>query len=138
MTETDETITPTKLTDTAQDSGIVRNRGKDQTISCRHGRLRQRDPKTGRLFRVISTVPKLTSPPKALKRAKLDNIALVPGNLLPFKAKYQEIANRLPDGEMLIVVPPSEHPQRLLLERVASLLRAEGHSVTIVSADRVQ
>lgn len=137
MTGNDETVDPTNLSVTAQDSEITRKRGKDRAPSCRLGRLRQRDPKTGRLFRVISTAPKMTSPPKALRKAKLDNIALVPGNLLPFKAKYQEIANRLPDGEMLIVVPPSEHPQRLLLERVASLLRAEGHSVTIVSADRV-
>ena len=49
-------------------------------------------------------------PPAALRRAKLDNVALVPGNLLPLKAKYQEIANRLPEGELLIVVPSPDRP----------------------------
>ena len=31
----------------------------------------------------------LTSPPRALRKAKLDNLALVPGSLLPFKAELE-------------------------------------------------
>lgn len=42
--------------------------------------------------------------------------------------RHMLASNRLRDGE---------EPQRLLLERVASLLRAEGHSVTIIPADRL-
>src|SRR5205823_3714796 len=67
--------------------------GGSQAMSVHGRQLRQADPKTGRLFRVIGPLPKLTSPPKALRRAKLDNLTLVPGHLLPFKAQYQRIAN---------------------------------------------
>ena len=42
--------------------------------------------------------------PKALRLSsvKLANVALVPGNLLPFKSEYQEIAKSLPKGGILI------------------------------------
>lgn len=45
-----------------------------------------------------------TRPPRALRRARPDNLALVPANLLPFKGQYQAIANDLPTGTTLIVV----------------------------------
>jgi hypothetical protein len=79
---------------------------------------------------------RFTRPPTELQRAKLDNISLVPASLLPFKHQYQEIANRLPEGSVLICLPPSEKPQRLVLERVASNLRAEGYRVTTLLAER--
>ena len=75
-------------------------------------------------------------PPAALRRAHLDNIALVPGNLLPFKQQYQELANELPAGSVLICLPSAENSQRLVLERVAVGLRAKGHRVTALPADR--
>ncbi len=34
--------------------------------------------------------------PSPLRRAKLDNLALVTGNLLPYKAVWQAVANCLP------------------------------------------
>jgi hypothetical protein len=79
---------------------------------------------------------RFTRPPRALRKAKLDNIALVPASLLPFREQYQEIANGLPEGSVLICLPPSQKPQRLLLERVAANLRAEGYSVTTLPVDR--
>ena len=42
------------------------------------------------------------NPPKALRKAKLDNIALVPASLLFQKGKYQTIANNLPGQGVLI------------------------------------
>ena len=50
------------------------------------------NPKTGRLYRVVS------SPPPALRKARLDNFALLPASLLPFKAEYQAIANQQAPG----------------------------------------
>ena len=63
-------------------------------------------------------------PPKAIRRAqvKLDNVALIPGNLLPFKSAYQEIANGLPKGGILIVLPHE--------------LKNKGHRIVTVSAER--
>ncbi len=41
-------------------------------------------------------------PPRAIRKAKLDNIALVPASLLFQKGKYQTIANNLPGQGVLI------------------------------------
>jgi spermidine synthase len=45
---------------------------------------------------------RIGEPPKAIRRAKLDNIALVPASLLFRKEKYRTIANNLPRGGVLI------------------------------------
>ena len=42
-------------------------------------------------------------PPRVLRKAQLDNLALVPASLLPFKEQYQQIANELPHGVSLII-----------------------------------
>lgn len=49
-----------------------------------------------------------TRPPLGLRRAKLDNLALVPASLLPFKAKWQRLANDLPEGNILIILPETK------------------------------
>ena len=41
---------------------------------------------------------RFTNPPKALLKAKLDNIAIVPASMLPFKKSLQELINALPQG----------------------------------------
>ena len=47
---------------------------------------------------------------RALQRpqVRLDNIALVPAHLLPRKAAYQAIANALPRGDILLVLPSAD------------------------------
>jgi len=62
----------------------------------------------------------LHKPPRALREARLDNVALVPGNLLPYKDQWQAIANELPEGSVLICMPPTGRPPGLVLERVLS------------------
>jgi hypothetical protein len=76
-------------------------------------------------------------PPRALRKAKLDNIALVPASLLPYKARYQAIANRLPQGDVLIVLPDASPAEQRLLERATALFRARGRRVTVLPASRV-
>ena len=73
-------------------------------------------------------------PPRALRRAQLDNILLIPASALPEKARYQALANDLPAGDVLIVVPRGDQQQRHLLDTVTQLFRANGHAVTTVSA----
>lgn len=77
-----------------------------------------------------------TRPPKALRRARPDNLALVPASLLPFKAIYQQIANDLPAGATLIVTPHAPGRPGQTLGNVASQLAAKGHQVMVV-AERV-
>lgn len=82
----------------------------------------------------------LAEPPPVLHRStiQLDNVALVPGNLLPFKSQWQELVNQLPSGSVLICLPPNDGPQRRALKTVAELLAADGHHVTTLPAERFQ
>jgi hypothetical protein len=106
-------------------------------MSDRRRQLRPRDPKTGRLSRITAAAPRLVLPPRAVRQAKLDNVALVTGNLLPFKAHYQRIANALPAGDVLIVLPPTDTRLRKTLSAVVDLFRAKGQRVTTVSAEQL-
>ena len=79
-----------------------------------------------------------TRPPRPLRNnaVRSDNLALVPGSILPFKAQWQAIANNLPKGNILIVLPPTNRPQRKVFEKVASLLEADGQRVITISAEQ--
>lgn len=69
--------------------------------------------------------------PRRVRKAQLDNVALVPANLLPFKKEYQAIANGLPAGGMLIILPKADSPQRRALESVAADLKTKGQAVMV-------
>ena len=68
-------------------------------------------------------------PPRAIRKAKLDNIALVPASLLLQKGKYQAIANNLPTGGILICESREKQQITTILERVAQFFRQRGHFV---------
>ena len=71
----------------------------------------------------------LGKPPRAIRKAKLDNIALVPASLLYRKAKYQTIANNLPGRGVLICRNEKKERISHILERVAVFFRQKGHVV---------
>ncbi len=77
--------------------------------------------------------------PHALQRpqVQLGNIALVPAHLLPRKAEYQALANQLPQGDILLVLPPADSQERPTMERVAQLFRAKGRHVTVLTEERL-
>ena len=77
--------------------------------------------------------------PRALRRpqVRLDNLTLVPASLLPRKADYEAIANDLPRGEVLLVLPPAGSPERDTMQRVAQLFRAKGRHVTVLTEERL-
>jgi hypothetical protein len=68
-----------------------------------------------------------------LRRAKLDNVALVPGNLLPQIKRWHQLAGELPQDELLIVIPEADTAQRETLTAVAELLQKSGHHVHVVT-----
>jgi hypothetical protein len=68
-------------------------------------------------------------PPRAIRKAKLDNIALVPASLLSRKGKYQTIANNLPGEGVLICEAHKKERISRILERVADFFRQHGHFV---------
>jgi hypothetical protein len=70
-----------------------------------------------------------TRPPRAVRRARLDNIALVPASLLLKKGKYQTIANNLPgQGVLLCQIDNTERISHIL-DSVAAFFRQRGHFV---------
>ncbi len=82
------------------------------------------------------SVYRVTRPPRRIRKAKLDNLALVPASLLPVKEQWQEVANSKDRKHILIVLPKMENRPRSVLERVAAQLREKGHAVTTISAER--
>ena len=77
--------------------------------------------------------------PRAVRRpqVRLDNITLVPAHLLPRKAEYQALANELPQGDILPVLPPPDSRERPTMERVAQLFRVKGRHVTVMTEERL-
>jgi hypothetical protein len=64
----------------------------------------------------------------------LVNVVLAPADLLPWKAQWQKVANRLPEGGVLVVLPSASR-QRDILEQVAKELRKLGRNVTTMCAE---
>jgi len=77
---------------------------------------------------------RFTRPPRAIRKARLDNLALVPANLLPYKGQWQQVANDLPDGDILIVLPTSSGRLSQTMETMAIFLESEGRRVTTLPA----
>ncbi len=78
-----------------------------------------------------------SKPPRALRGAKLDNLALVPGSLLPFKEEWQKLANDLPEGSTLIILPCSNGSARRTLEKVSISMKAQGLRVSILTQEQL-
>jgi hypothetical protein len=76
-------------------------------------------------------------PPKALLKARLDNIAIVPASMLPFKETLQELINTLPQGVVFLCHAEENTRQRKLLERVEETFRQQGHAVMNLSIEQV-
>ena len=74
----------------------------------------------------------IVAPPKAVRKARLDNIALVPASLLSQKGKYQTIANNLPGRGVLICEANKKERITQILERVATFFRQRGHFVKTI------
>jgi len=68
-------------------------------------------------------------PPRAIRKAQLDNIALVPASLLLQKGKYQTIANNLPGQGVLICDTNKKAQISHTLDQVAAFFRQNGHFV---------
>ncbi len=80
---------------------------------------------------------RLSHPPNAVQRARLDNLTLVPGSVLPQIARCQQLANDLPRGGVLIVLPTDNPKQKQALLAVAKLVAREGHQVRVIPETEV-
>jgi hypothetical protein len=80
---------------------------------------------------------RFANPPQALVNAQLDNIAIVPASMLPFKQALQELINNLPRGSVFLCHSQENARQQKLLERVGETFRQHGHAVRRMSTKQV-
>jgi hypothetical protein len=79
----------------------------------------------------------LTNPPKAILKARLDNIAIVPASMLPLTETLKEKVNTLPKGGVFLCYAQENNRQRKILERVEETFREHGHAVKSMSVGEV-
>src|SRR5438552_11675850 len=77
----------------------------------------------------------ISEPPARLKKARLDNIALVPASLLTLKGTYQPIANKLPTGSVLCV--PGTQKQRTIMATITKFFKDHGHTVITMPVENI-
>ena len=80
---------------------------------------------------------RFTRPPKALLKTKLDNIAIVPASMLPFKTTWQKRANKLPKRGVLLCHSRNNTRQKKLLERVEEVFKRLGYAVMNLPIEQV-
>ena len=76
-----------------------------------------------------------SEPPARLKKARLDNIALVPASLLPLKETYMSLANTYPTGSVLCI--QGTQRQQKIMAKVTSFFRDHGHQVITMPIDKI-
>ncbi len=106
-------------------------------MSERSPRHRPVNPRTGRLYRVVRMMTPLSQPPPPLKQAKLDNLALLPASELPLIKHWQRIANELPAGTTLIILPRKDSPVKQALKTVANRMQAKGRKVSTLPSELI-
>jgi hypothetical protein len=80
---------------------------------------------------------RLTRAPKAIRRARLENIAIVPASMLAGKESLQEKVKRLPRRQVLLCHSKDNAKQKRILERVKAVFQRLGYAVTLLSVDGV-
>src|SRR5438067_13608181 len=76
-----------------------------------------------------------SEPPVRLKKARLDNIALVPASLLPLKETYMSLANTYPTGSVLCI--QGTQRQQKIMAKVTSFFRDHGRSVITMPIEKI-
>jgi prephenate dehydrogenase len=78
----------------------------------------------------------LTRPPRAIRQARLDNIAIVPASMLTGKESLQEKVKKLPRRQVFLCHTKENTKQRQVLERVKEIFRHLGYAVTLLSVEQ--
>jgi hypothetical protein len=80
---------------------------------------------------------KLTRPPRALLRARHDNIAIVPASMLTGKESLNEKVKTLPRRQVFLCHTKENAKQQRILERVKEIFQRLGYAVTLLPVERV-
>ena len=78
---------------------------------------------------------RFNQPPRARRRpgVRCDNLVLVPGNVLAHMEQWQAMANTLPRGEVLIMLPEPGSALGPVLTTVTRYFEAAGRPVLTLS-----
>lgn len=79
---------------------------------------------------------RFAKPSKALVKARLDSIAILPASMLPLQKTLQELVNSLPQGAVLLCHAEENMKQRRVLERVEAVFRKDGYVVTMLPMEQ--
>jgi hypothetical protein len=79
----------------------------------------------------------LTRVPTALRRARLDNIAIVPASMLESQGTLKKQIDKLTHGEVLLCHTPENTRQRRVLERVKEVFQHFGYAVTLLPMEQL-
>jgi hypothetical protein len=80
---------------------------------------------------------RFTRVPTELRRARFDNIAIVPASMLPFKEMVQKLLDDLPPGGVFLCHTQANTRQQMVLEWVGETFRQHGHAVRTMSSQQV-
>jgi hypothetical protein len=80
---------------------------------------------------------RLTRAPKALRSARLDNIAIVPASMLTSQNTLNETVRHLPRLQVLLCHTKENTRQKRILERVKEVFARLGYAVTLLPVDGV-
>jgi prephenate dehydrogenase len=80
---------------------------------------------------------RLTRAPKALSRARLDQIAIVPASMLVGKETLKETVNTLRRRHVFLCHTKENTKQQRILERVKEVFRRLGYAVTLLPMEQV-
>ena len=80
---------------------------------------------------------RLTNPPQALLKTRMDNIAIVPASMLPFKTTWQKTANNMPKRGVLLCHSRKNTRQKKILERVEEIFKRLGYAVMNLPIEQV-
>jgi hypothetical protein len=80
---------------------------------------------------------KLTRPPRAIRQATLDNIAIVPASMLTDKEDLKEKVGKLSRRQVFLYHTKENTKQRQILERVKEIFRRLGYAVTLLPMEQV-
>ena len=80
---------------------------------------------------------RLTQAPTALRRARLDHIAIVPASMLVGKESLKETVNTLPRRQVFLYHTKENIKQKRILERVKEIFRRLGYAVTLLPMEQM-
>ncbi len=80
---------------------------------------------------------RFTRPPKALRKARLDHIAIVPASMLTAQNTLNDKVSRLPRRQVFLCHTRENAKQKRILERVKEVFRQLGYAVTLLPMEQV-